>query len=369
MLSMLAYEHYCRDSRPKRYLVIGICMLAGLLCKSTLVTLPVLLLLLDVWPLGRIRLSGVETTGHLVEAGGRYGSLTWQAACAEKLPLLVLSLLFSMITVAMAAEAAQSDNSPPLLTARLPHAVQLVVWYVGKTIWPVGLMPVYRHGGSEVSPAIVLVCGAATLATAALAVRMTGRHPYLAVGMAWFGVALSPMLGIISLPGFQDRADRFTYVPHVGLFMGVAWWATSLATHRWFPRPWWIAVCVIIIAALAAGTVRQISVWKSSDTLWSAVLRQDPTCAMAHLKYANHLVATRQLAAAEPHYRAAVECATPGRAGHIYRITSLSNLACLYYDLGDSERARAARDLAISMDPDDMAVRQMVQHLQRAGGE
>ena len=99
------------------------------------------------------------------------------------------------------------------------------------------------------------------------------------------------------------------------------------------------------------------------------MIRQDPTCAMAHMKYANHLVATRRLAAAEPHYRAAIDQATDDWPGHVCRITSLSNLACLYYDLGDHARARTARDLAVAIDPDDVAVRQMLEHVQLPDGK
>jgi len=369
MLALLAYERYCRWPSAGRYAVVSLWMLASLLSKATLVTLPVLFVLLDVWPLERLRIPGV---GRPVDDAGpvaRYGAVSWRAAVVEKIPLLVLAGAFALVTMATQGDAIQTEQSLPLVTARLPNALYATVWYVWKTFWPTGLRPFYRHAASELSPLVVAACGAAIVATAVTAVRLAGRRPFVLVGLAWFAVALLPVLGIVAQPGFQSRADRFTYVPHVGLLMAIVWWAAAVAAEWRLSRRWQLLGMVAVTVALAAVTLRQIPMWTNSDTLWTTMIRQDPTCAMAHMKYANHLVATRRLTAAEPHYRAAIEQATNDWPGHVCRITSLSNLACLYYDLGDHARARTARDLAVAIDPDDVAVQQMLEHVQLPVGE
>ena len=369
MLALLAYERYCWSPSAGRYAVVGLWMLASLLSKATLVTLPVLLLLLDVWPLERLRIPGVGRPAEAAGQPARYGAISWQAAMVEKIPLLVLAGMFALVTMATQGDAIQTEQSLPLVTARLPNALYATVWYVWKTCWPTGLRPFYRHAASELSPLVVAACGAAIVATAVAAVRLAGRRPFVTVGLAWFAVALLPMLGIVAQPGFQSRADRFTYVPHVGLLMAIVWWAAAVAGEWRLPRRWQLLGMVAVTVALAAVTLRQIPMWTNSDTLWTTMIRQDSTCAMAHMKYANHLVATRRLAAAEPHYRAAVDQATDDWPGHVCRITSLSNLACLYYDLGDHARARTARDLAVAIDPDDVAVQQMLEHVQLTDGK
>jgi protein O-mannosyl-transferase len=369
VLALLAYERYCRSPGVWRYAMVGFWMLASLLSKATLVTLPVLLLLLDIWPLERLCIPGVGRPVDDARPAARYGAVSWRASVVEKFPLLVLAATFALVTMATQGDAIQTEQSLPLVTARLPNALYATVWYVWKTFCPTGLRPFYRHAASELSPLVVVSCGAAIVATALAAVRLAARRPFVTVGLAWFAVALLPMLGIVAQPGFQSRADRFTYVPHVGLLMALVWWAAAVAGEWRLPRRWQLLGMVAVAVALAVVTLRQIPMWTNSDTLWTTMIRQDPTCAMAHMKYANHLVATRRLPAAEPHYLAAIEQATDDWPGHVCRITSLSNLACLYYDLGDHARARTARDLAIEIDPDDEAVQQMVEHVQLPDGK
>ena len=369
MLALLAYERYCWSPGAGRYACVGLWMLASLLSKATLVTLPVLLVLLDVWPLERLRIPGVGQPEEAPGQPARYGAVSWLAAVVEKIPLLVLAAVFAVVTMATQGDAIQTEQSLPLMTARLPNALYATVFYVWKTFWPTGLRPFYRHAASELSPLVVAACGVAIVATAVTAVRLAGRRPFVTVGLAWFAVALLPVLGIVAQPGFQSRADRFTYVPHVGLLMALVWWAAAVAAEWRLSRRWQLLGMVAVTVSLTVVTLRQIPMWTNSDTLWTTMIRQDPTCAMAQMKYANHLVATRRLAAAEPHYRAAIEQATDDWPGHVCRITSLSNLACLYYDLGDHARARTARDLAIEIDPDDVAVRQMLEHVQLTVGE
>ena len=367
VLTMLFYERYCRSPTPRRFVPVAIGMLASLLAKSTLVTLPVLLLLVDIWPLGRIGRVGPRPEASDPPRAGRYPLVSWRAAIVEKLPLIGLAVVFSAVTIIAQGGAIQSAQSLPLATSRLPNALHAFAWYLATTIWPTGLKPFYRHAASELSAVSIAGCGLVAVAWGVMITISARRRPSLAVGLAWFGVALLPMLGIVAQPGFQGHADRFTYVPHIGLFLTAVWLVADVADRWRVPHTWQAGGVVATVAVLAAATLWQIPIWRSPDTLWPAMIRRDPACSMAQMKYANHLVATRRLAVAEAHYLAAIEHATNDWPGHVCRITSLSNLACLYHDLGQADRARTARDLAVAIDPNDVAVEQMLEHLRGLG--
>jgi len=362
-VTLFFYERYCRAPSPRRFLAVTLGMVASLLAKSTLVTLPALLLLLDFWPLGRIGRPFSKSTARDSAANGRYPAVSWGHAVGEKLPLFGLAAVFSLLTIVAQGGAIQSDRSLPLLTSRLPNALHAFAWYLATTIWPTGLRPFYRHAASELSTVAIAGYGLVALAYAVVIAIAARRRPELAVGLAWFGVALLPMLGIVAQPGFQGHADRFTYVPHIGLFLAAVWLLGDVADRLRVPHSWQAGWTVATVTLLSAATLWQIPIWRSPDTLWPAMILRDPACAMARMKYANHLVATRRLAEAEPHYLAAIEHATDDWPGHVCRITSVCNLACLYHDLGRSDRARAARDLAVEIDPDDVAVVRMLEQL------
>ena len=362
VVALVAYERFCRAPSPRGYAAVAAALAASLLAKATAVTLPVLLLLLDVWPLGRLRLAGVGPPPE----PGRYPPVTARRAVVEKLPLLALAAVFAGITLVVhgGSGAMQSEEALPLVAARIPNAIYAWCWYLWKTLWPTGLQPHYTHVGWGLAPAQLAACIAVPAALAVLAVRQAGRRPVVPWGLAWFTIALAPVLGLVQT-GLQGYGDRFTYVPHIGLVTMLVWLAGD-AADRWRPGPAVVRAAAALVVALAAGvTSARIPMWRDSLALWTTVTRQDPANAMAHLKLANHLVSVRRPLDAEPHYRAAAACATPDWPGHVCRMTSLANLACLYHDLGDLERARATRDLALEIDPDDPAVRHMLEHVGR----
>ena len=362
MLALLAYERYCRSPGIGRYAAVAAAMLGSLLCKSTLVTLPALLLLLDVWPLGRVAVPGV---GRPLRGGGSpapYAALSWRQAVLEKIPLFVLSIVFAAITLGVQAGAIQGEEAMPLLAARIPNAIYAGNWYLWKTIWPTGLCPFHRHVGADLPLGLLAALAANLVALAAVGWKLARPLPFLAWGLAWFAVAALPMLGIVQA-GFQGCGDRFTYVPHIGLVTAAVWAVAALARRLRLPGAWLTAATALLCVALSVGTLRQIRIWSNSETLWTSMLRQDPANFMAHLKLANYLVAAGRLREAEPHYRAAVEHAPNDRPGHVCRMTALANLACLYFDLGDRERAWVIRDRALAIDADDVAVRRMVEHV------
>jgi hypothetical protein len=186
MLSLLAYDAYCRQPSWGRYFAVLGAMLMSLLAKATLVTLPVLLLLLDVWPLRRLALPGI---GERVSGGdandGRYQLRPVSAVIGEKLPLFVLSLLFSVITLWTQAPVIADGTAMPLMAVRVPNAVVATGWYLRALVLPFGLHPAYLHPGRDGHPAWLVAVSAALVCLVGI-VAWVGRHrqPWGIVGLA-----------------------------------------------------------------------------------------------------------------------------------------------------------------------------------------
>ena len=226
--ALLAYDRYCRRPSVPRYAGVVVAMAASLLSKATLVTLPVLLLLLDAWPLGRIECLAARGAG-LDDAWPRR---SWTQLVAEKIPLLLLSAAGVVVTIATQQEAIEEEWRTPLVAVRLPIGLWSIVRYLGMTLWPVGLHPLYCHPGSAGITPLIVIGGAVGVAAIALVAWMSWRStPAVTVGLAWYVVALSPVLGIVRQQGFQSHADRFTYVPHVGLAIAVVWCLADLVVR------------------------------------------------------------------------------------------------------------------------------------------
>lgn len=279
-VALLAYERYCR--RPGSWRLAAVCaaMLASLLAKATLVTLPALLLLVDVWPLGRLQVLGVPRA-----AGSQalYPACSWRSALREKVPLLFLSALFIAITLMTQERATRVSATLPLLTNRLPNAAHSIARYLVDTLLPLQMHPAHLHPGPAGWPPVTIILSLLVLvilgACAWLAAR---REPAVTWGVLWFLVALSPVLGIVAQQGFQARADRFTYVPHIGLMVAIVWGVAAAADRLRVPQ--WVPATVLLAATLGCVAVdrQQIAVWKNSEALWSHVLAIDPDNPIAY---------------------------------------------------------------------------------------
>jgi tetratricopeptide (TPR) repeat protein len=265
MLTLGAYAWYVRRPGFSRYLTVAVLFALGLMAKPMLVTLPLVLLLLDVWPLGRLSLGDRAATP--VPANHRTSSffrLVW-----EKLPLLALSLVSSAVTYVnqLTAEAVRDVATFPL-GLRAANALMSYVIYIARMVWPAGLAAFYPYPVAMppwwmIVGALVFLTGAT--ACAALAVR---RVPYVLVGWLWYLVTLVPVLGLV-LVGDQARADRFTYIPLVGLFLVVAWGVPDLLA-RWRHRQIALAAGAALVLAGCSVVARvQVDYWRDSLALWT----------------------------------------------------------------------------------------------------
>ena len=347
VLALLAYERYCRRPGVGRFSLVFGAMLASLLSKATAVTLPGLLLVLDVWPLGRLSVPGV---GGPVRGDGTpspYPPRSWRMVLLEKLPLAALSVGFAAFQIVASRRVLVAGESLPLFSRRIPNALYAFTWYLAKTVWPTDLHPAHTYVG-VVHPAwLVALCAAGVLATVAIAVVAARRCPAVAAGLAWFAAALVPVIGLVPV-GVQSHSDRFAYVPHIGLFLALVWGGAAVARRLAIPRSWTSVGAGLVLAALVWQTERQLGHWQDSDALWTHTLAIEPRNQFALAQYGAHKHRTGQDADAERLLLDALD-----RGGDFTWL--LAYLAEIYFDAGEFRRAKHYRDAAVrrqSTDPE-----------------
>jgi Flp pilus assembly protein TadD len=259
LLTTLAYVAYVRAPSSARYGVMALCFTLGLMAKPMLVALPFTLLLLDAWPLQRATRSAVPRL------------------LLEKLPLLGLAGVFGVITLTAQeqSQALSSLDAVPIAT-RLANAVVSTVDYMRDMVWPTDLMVIYPHPVDGLSGAAVGLSLVFLFACQTLVVQLGKRAPYLAVGWLWYLVTLLPVLGLIQF-GVHARADRFTYVPSIGLFLAATWGARALLERFARKRASKIgtALAIVVVAALSLRAFDQARTWRDSETLHCHALAID----------------------------------------------------------------------------------------------
>jgi tetratricopeptide (TPR) repeat protein len=298
--AMGAWLRYARRPRPARYLAVAALVTLGLLSKPMVVTLPLILILMDFWPLGRV--GGFPAVSRLRQ--GVPGGMPWRLVLLEKLPLLALAAASAALTVrAQAAGGAIHGEIPALL--RLENALISLVSYLGKTLWPVHLAVFYPHPFSgipwwEVAGAALLL-GTITAAAA----RCIRRAPWVAVGWGWYVVSLAPVLGIVQA-GNQGMADRYTYLPLIGIFLAAVWGGGRLTTMLTGGREIAAAAVCALLAAWAAGTWVHLGYWKDGITLFARSLEVTPDNAHARYNLGRSLISKGRRSEALIHFERSV---------------------------------------------------------------
>jgi tetratricopeptide (TPR) repeat protein len=306
MLTLLAYLAYTSRPGIVRYLAVLIMAALGLASKSMLVTLPCVLLLLDYWPLGRWRAPEVPASRLVL----------------EKLPLVALSVAASWATMlAQGSSRAMGRLEPGPLVARAGNAAIAYVSYLGKAVWPTKLACFYPHPAfiapERASSQTVLAVGAAVLLAAVTGLVLwwsVGRR-YPLVGWFWYLGMLVPVVGLVQV-GSQAMADRYTYLPLIGISILVAWGLRD-ATVQWPKiRPVAVVAVPLTIAVLAVATWRQTHYWKSTRTLAEHALQVTRNNYVAHFLLAGDSREAGDLDAAERHLRLALEIAPSYARAH-----------------------------------------------------
>jgi tetratricopeptide (TPR) repeat protein len=251
MLTLLAWAGHARAPAGGRYALVMLWLALGLLAKPMLVTLPVVLLLLDRWPLGRAQ--------------------PWRALVREKLPLFALAAAAGLAALAAQREGgAVASLAQVPLASRVSNALVAALRYLGIALWPADLAVFYPFefelGAWKVAGAALALAAITVLAFAA-----RRRRPYLWVGWLWYAVTLLPVIGLLQV-GSQAIADRYTYLPMVGLGIAAAWSAADLAARVPRARPAIAAAAVALVAAWALLARVQLATWRDSVALFEHAL-------------------------------------------------------------------------------------------------
>src|SRR3984893_15454124 len=261
MLTLAAYLHYTRERSVARYITMSILFGAGLLSKPMLVTTPFILLLLDYWPLNRSQKSEVRV----------------QKLIVEKIPLLLLSIASCVATV-WAQSGAIGAMEQFSLASRIGNALVSCVIYLRQLFWPSDLAVFYPYHAIDLWQ--VVLAAVLLLGITALAFLWRRTRPYFLVGWLWYLGMLVPVIGIFQI-GLQAHADRYTYLPHIGLCIAATWTVAEMSILR-AHRKILFALSGIVIVALTLCAWRQTSYWKDSETLWKQPLAVTSDNDVAH---------------------------------------------------------------------------------------
>src|SRR5438067_4380343 len=287
MLTLWAYARYARGNVRSSfwYMTVTVLFALGLMCKPTLVTLPFVLLLLDYWPLGRVRPSSSSRRGETASAWPRRN--TWSWLVIEKVPLFVLSAASCVATLLAQKQALDLSIKAPLLE-RLGNALITYDVYVGQMIWPAHLAVLYPYPEGNLKVPQVIVALLLLLIISVAFFLWRKRYPFLLIGWLWYLGMLVPVIGIIQV-GSQVRADRYTYLPQIGLYLLVAWGGMELFQRWRRSREILAAAAVLIIIALTTRSYLQTSYWRDTETLWRHAIASTSNNYIAHTNLAQNL--------------------------------------------------------------------------------
>jgi Tfp pilus assembly protein PilF len=290
LLAIGAYVCFVQHEQPGRrrlwYVLSLLTFAASLASKQMLVTLPFLLLVVDVWPLSR-------------------AEVPWRRKLLEKLPFLALSMSASLVILHVQSTGGATTMLDPVsFPARLANAVLAYGMYLGRTVWPTNLAAFYPHPGAGVSFPAAFAVGAVLAAITAGVLAVRKARPYLATGWLWYLGTLVPVIGVVQI-GMQQRADRYTYVPLIGIYVAAVWLLAELVPKR--GRGVAVAAATTVLIALTLVARQQVVVWKDTITLFTHALRVTEHNALAHTNLASGLLDQGRHEEAERHLRTALE--------------------------------------------------------------
>jgi Flp pilus assembly protein TadD len=294
-LALWAYGWYVRQPNWKRYLAVAALFVAALAAKAMVITLPFVLLLLDDWPLHRVAARDRES--------GQIPTFSWSRLVLEKLPLLALSAVSAVVAMrAQQASGAVRSTTQFSFGVRLADAIYAYAMYLWKMVWPARLAPLYPHPGDSLAAWQVATAALILIAITAFVMRFR-NHRYLLVGWFWFLGTLVPVIGFVQI-GDAAMADRYAYIPLIGIFVMIAFGIADWAEQR---KPgWWPAIpALAVILALALTTHRQIGYWQSSYDLWVHALAVTQNNFIAEDNLGGALLLEGKEEEAHPHFEAA----------------------------------------------------------------
>jgi protein O-mannosyl-transferase len=331
MLTLGAYVLFVRRRTLPRYIIVALLFACGLMSKPMLVVTPLILLALDYWPLRRFS----------EPASG--GSI--QKLILEKIPLLALSAGSCLATVAGQTGKVVAMEPLPLVW-RINNALVSYVTYIWQMIWPVRLGVFYPHPENHLPLWEVGLATLFLIGVSALVFALRKERPYLIVGWLWHLVMLAPVIGVVQI-NLQGHADRYTYLPQIGLYLIVAWLvADSSVTWPW-RKQILSAAAALVIVALAWSARRQTAYWRDSESLWTHTIAVTSDNDFAHASIADLLLRKGRIDDSIDHSREALRIRPNNSDAH-------NNLALALLYRGDASEALAHWKKSLEIQPDNM---------------
>ena len=292
MLTIAAYIRYVERPRIGRYLLVVLVFFLGLMAKPMAVTLPFVLLLLDYWPLCRLRRARQNESEDLPQSKSEkagYQSLSLRGLVAEKIPLFILAAILSVITfIAQQRGGTMTAIEHLPLNIRIANALVSYLSYIGKMVYPSGLAVLYPHRNDDLMTWQPIVCFIILAVVSAGIIHIARRRRFLAAGWLWYLGTLVPVIGLVQVGG-QAMADRYTYLPSIGIFIMVAWGAAELP-GRWRYRKIGLGITAgVILVALLICTRMQMRYWRDDFALFGHAIEVTKDNAVMHNNFGNAL--------------------------------------------------------------------------------
>ena len=288
MLTMAAYIRYAKQPDIRRYLLVGLVFCLALMAKPMVVTLPFVLLLLDYWPLGRFqwewRSRGKPSPPSKSVNAGYPRATAWRLV-GEKIPLFTLVVISSVVTFIVQKSAGAVPGrqvfSP---TIRIANSLISYLAYIGKMVWPSRLAIYYPHPSYMLEMWRAAVAALLLLGISIWVIRLARSHRCLLVGWLWYVITLVPVIGLVQVGG-QAMADRYTYLPSIGIFIMVAWGAAEVGA-KWRYRKIGLGISAgLLLAVLLICTRMQVRYWQNDFTLFGHALEVTENNARMHNYY------------------------------------------------------------------------------------
>lgn len=311
-VTLLAYIRYSQAKSLGRYLMMSILFACGLLSKPMLVTTPLVLLFLDYWPLHRwIDFKSLR-------------QLTF-----EKLPLFGLSLGSAIVTFVLQEHSMGSIPQLPF-SWRMENALVSYIIYLWQMIWPKDLTCFYPHPEDSLSMWQVALAAAFLVAITWFAFAARRARPYLIVGWSWYLIMLLPVIGIVEV-GLQSHADRYTYLPQIGIYLAVTWLVADACKRLRYSKQILASAVAVVLVALTACSWKQTTYWRNSETLWTRALAVTKNNDVALTNFANWFAERGELDNAISYFQRALAVHADGAHQH-YNLS----LAVIHDDIGNA---------------------------------
>ncbi len=340
MLVILAYNSYVERPKLKRYMLALVVFELGMLAKPILMSVPFILLLLDLWPLQRINIKIKEGEGIWLEG------VSIRRLILEKIPFLFLSIL-SVVSFLFTVKAHTSLTSLAYspISLRIENALVSYIKYLVKVFWPVNLM-VLRSYPISIPWWFISVSCLILIILTVFALRNVTRQPYYLVGWLWFIGGLVPFIGLIQGGLWPDMADRYAYINFIGVFIALTWGISNLIKKRFNSYIILTVVVALIITTFTALTWKQVGYWKDSITLYEHVLKIDPKNEAAHGNLGTALLDKGDSKGAIYHFLEALKI-NPNSSKTYF------NLGVAYSQQNEKEKALECFSQALVIDPND----------------